>query len=110
MAASQRGEAGEPVGQREPNRPRIGRMPHLVSIAGSGRVRPNLFVNPLSDVSFARRTTDLVREGAVRPEDLADQLRPAYPDVVARARGIEGEAESWYVYRDGHWVDDDAGS
>jgi tRNA threonylcarbamoyladenosine biosynthesis protein TsaB len=41
-----------------------------------------------------------------RPEDLAERLRPAYPDVVARKREIEGEAESWYVYRDGHWVEE----
>jgi hypothetical protein len=109
MTASQRAEDGEPMRQREPNQAQTGRIPRLVSIAGSGRVRPNLFVNPLSDAGFARRTTEFVRDGAVRPEDLADRLRPTYPGVVARARDIEGEAESWYVYRDGHWVDEDAG-
>jgi hypothetical protein len=77
------------------------------SVGGFGR-RPNLFVNPLSDEAFAQRTADIVTGGTTRPEDLADQLRGAYPDVVARKRDISGEAESWYVYRDGHWVDDEA--
>lgn len=81
-----------------------------MSVGDPGKARPHLFVNPLSDTGFAQQTSDFVREGAVRPEDLADQLRPAYPDVVARKREISGEAESWYVYRDGHWVDEDAGS
>jgi hypothetical protein len=79
----------------------------LVSILGSGTRRPNLFVNPLSDASFAQRTHDLVAAGAGRPEELVEQLQPTYPDVVARKREISGEAESWYVYRDGHWVDED---
>lgn len=74
-----------------------------------GSRRPNLFVNPLSDADFAKRTADFVMNGVRRPEDLADRLRPAYPDVVARKREIEGEAESWYVYRDGHWVEDTPG-
>jgi hypothetical protein len=74
--------------------------------ASTGGRQPNLFVNPLSDLVFAQRTADFVTNGVRRPEDLADQLRPAYPLVVARKREIEGEAESWYVYRDGHWVDD----
>jgi uncharacterized protein YbjT (DUF2867 family) len=78
-----------------------------VSIAGTGGRRPNLFVNPLSDALFAQRTAEFVTGGTVRPEDLADQLRDDYPDVVARKRDISGEAESWYVYRDGHWVEDE---
>jgi hypothetical protein len=69
--------------------------------------RPHLFVNPMSDADFARSTAEYVKGGTRRPEDLADQLRPTYPDVVARKREIEGEAESWYVYRDGHWIDED---
>jgi hypothetical protein len=110
MAASPHAEEPESAGPDEAPVPRAPRVPRLVSISGSGVVRPNLFVNPLSDATFAQRTTEFVRHGASRPEDLADQLRPAYPDVVARKREIEGEAESWYVYRDGHWVDEDAGS
>jgi hypothetical protein len=78
-----------------------------VSIPGGNARRPNLFVNPLSDEAFAHRTAECVRRGTSRPEDLADELRPTYPDVVARKREISGEAESWYVYRDGHWVDDE---
>ncbi|HJP88979.1 MAG TPA: hypothetical protein VJ850_08100 [Candidatus Limnocylindrales bacterium] len=98
------------MGKREPDDARTPRIPRLVSIEGSGRARPNLFVNPLSDTGFTQATTDHVRNGADRPEDLADRLRPTYPDVVARKRDISGEAESWYVYRDGHWVDEEAGS
>jgi len=79
----------------------------LVSIAGTGTRRPNLFVNPLSDTAFAQRTAELVTGGVVTPDDLVAQLRPVYPNVVARKREIEGEAESWYVYRDGHWIDDE---
>jgi hypothetical protein len=78
-----------------------------VSLGGSGGRRPNLFLNPLSDTEFARRTADIVTGGTTRPEDLADQLRTDYPNVVARKREISGEAESWYVYRDGHWVEDE---
>lgn len=81
-----------------------------MSIPGSGTRRPNLFVNPLSDTTFAQHAADLVSSGISRPEDLADQLRPSYPNVVARNREISGEAESWYVYRDGHWVDEEASS
>lgn len=81
---------------------------HVVSVAGAAARRPNLFVNPLSDAVFARRTSDLVTAGATRPEDLADQLRASYPNVVARKRDISGEAESWYVYRDGHWIDEES--
>jgi hypothetical protein len=86
---------------------RPARSPRLVSVNGHGPARrPNLFVNPLSDVEFAQRSADFVTGGTNKPEDLADQLRPAYPNVVARMREISGEAESWYVYRDGHWVDE----
>jgi hypothetical protein len=79
----------------------------LVSIAGTGSRRPNLFVNPLSDTAFAQQIADLVSGGVVRPDDLVAKLRPAFPNIVARKREIEGEAESWYVYRDGHWIDDE---
>jgi hypothetical protein len=100
MAASRRAADEEPMGRPER------RGVRLVSIAGGGRRRPNLFVNPTSDAQFAQQTTDFVTAGTTRPEDLADQLRPAYPNVVARMREISGESESWYVYRDGHWVDE----
>ena len=102
MAQSQRVTNGDQFG-----RPTM-RPVRLVSIPGGGARRPNLFVNPLSDAAFAQSTAELVSGGTSRPEDLAEQLRPEYPDVVARKREISGEAESWYVYRDGHWVDDDA--
>ena len=102
MAATQRAADGDPPSRPEP------RSPRLVSVGGFGTRRPNLFVNPLSDLAFAQRTADFVSGGTTRPEDLADQLRPTYPAVVARKREISGEAESWYVYRDGHWVDEES--
>lgn len=102
MALNQRAADGNRAPQAQP------RTLRLVSIPGRGARRPNLFVNPLSDEAFAQSTEDLVNGGTSRPEDLAEQLRGTYPDVVARKRDISGEAESWYVYRDGHWVDDDA--
>lgn len=101
MTASRRAADEDTAGRPELRRPR------LVSIPGSGARRPNLFVNPMSDAAFAQQTADFVTGGTTRPEDLADQLRPAYPNVVARMREISGEAESWYVYRDGHWVDEE---
>ena len=102
MALSQRAEHGRRSPQLGP------RIVRLVSISTRGARRPNLFVNPLSDTAFASSTQAFVTGGASRPEDLAALLRPAYPDVVARKREISGEAESWYVYRDGHWVDDES--
>jgi len=101
VAASQRAANEEPARQPEQH------GPSHVTVAGSQPRRPNLFVNPLSDVAFARLTADFVTAGTTRPEDLANQLRATYPNVVARKRDISGEAESWYVYRDGHWVDDE---
>ena len=103
MGLSQRVSDGEPAKRQQPNLRRL----RLVSIPGTGNPRPNLFVNPMSDEQFAQRTADFVTHGTTRPEDLADQLRPTYPNVVARKRDISGEAESWYVYREGHWVDEE---
>lgn len=101
MAKQQRAD-GEHVRPVEP------RTVRLVSISGGGARRPNLFVNPLSDTVFAQRSAELVSGGTSEPEELAAQLRDRYPNVVARKRDISGEAESWYVYRDGHWVEDES--
>ena len=101
MTASQRAARGKQDRRPEP------RGLRLVSGAGTGGRRPHLFVNPLSDEAFAQRTADIVTGGTTQPGDLEDQLRATYPNIVARKRDISGEAESWYVYRDGHWVDDD---
>ena len=101
MTASRRAVRGKQDRRPEP------RGLRLVSGAGSGSRRPHLFVNPLSDEAFARRAADSVSRGTTHPRDLEDQLRATYPNIVARKRDISGEAESWYVYRDGHWVDDD---
>jgi hypothetical protein len=107
LATSQRAADDEPSGRPNVRSLRSPQSLRLVIGDGHGN-RPNLFVNPLSDAAFAQQTADLVTDGTARPEELADKLRDAYPDVVARKREISGEAESWYVYRDGHWVDDDS--
>lgn len=101
MAASRRAGDDEAIGRA--HEPKL----RLVKVTGGPARRPNLFVNPLSDTDFAQRAAEFVAGGTRRPEDLAEQLRPTYPGVVARKREIEGEAESWYVYRDGRWVDDE---
>jgi len=38
------------------------------------------------------------------PADLEEALRPYFPAVRIRARGLDGEPiPTWYVYRDGHY-------
>lgn len=64
-----------------------------------------LVVNPRDDVSFVALAERLVADGARSPDELQEQLRRKYPEVVVRARELDGEAFTiWYVYRDGHWV------
>ena len=68
-----------------------------------GRPQPILILNPVTDEAFAQRTLALAQK---EPTTAALQaaLRAFYPDAVVRSRGLADEAESWYVYRDGHWV------
>ena len=60
-------------------------------------------MNPLSDVAFAGLANDLVQSSAT-PDELQMALRVHHPDAVVHRRGLSGEPELWYVYRDGHWV------
>jgi hypothetical protein len=79
-------------------------------VASGGVRRPHLFLNPISDSTFATDVEAALGSGASTPDDLADALRGTYPDILVRRREITGEAESWYVYRDGHWVRGDDGA
>lgn len=65
---------------------------------------PTLVINPISDEEFAWRVRDVVGEGVVSPGALEDALRDRYPRVVVRERGLQAEAPTWYVYREGTWV------
>jgi hypothetical protein len=40
---------------------------------------------------------------AADAEGLQVALRKHFPQVHVRPRGLSGERETWYVYRDGHW-------
>ena len=82
-------------------------LPRLRLMAGGIRRRPHLFVNPASDQRFVARVEGFVGAGIADPTRLADALRGHYPEVVVRRREISGELDTWYVYRDGHWVAED---
>ena len=62
-----------------------------------------LIVNPTSDPVFVRRVHELHRVFRT-PAELQARLRDEHPAAVVRPRGLSGEAEAWYVYRDGRWV------
>jgi hypothetical protein len=77
-----------------------------------------LIINPTTDAEFRECAISLERASST-PADLQSALRAYYPSAVVRPRGLSGEREAWYVYRDGHWVpsrpgsedaDDDRGS
>lgn len=81
--------------------------PRLRLVTGAKRRRPHLFVNPASDATFVARVEALVATGISDPDRLAEALRASYPEAVVRQREISGESDTWYVYRDGHWVAED---
>ena len=64
---------------------------------------PILILNPASDEAFAERARALTAVSRT-PEDLQARLRAYHPEAVVRARGLSGEREMWYVYRDGRWT------
>lgn len=68
-----------------------------------GRADPVLVINPASDEAFARRAKEHLDHLAA-PAELQARLRSTYPHAIVRSRGLAGESETWYVYRDGHWV------
>ncbi len=63
-------------------------------------------INPGNDPTFVRRAEALVADGIVGTRELELRLREDYPQAAVRPRLLEGEAATWYVYRDGHWSTD----
>ena len=68
-----------------------------------GSDEPVLIINPRSDRAFAARVHELAAS-ARSPAALEAALRLHHPAAVVRPRALNGEHETWYVYRDGHWV------
>jgi hypothetical protein len=69
---------------------------------------PELRLNPADDETF-RQIVSSWRPTAWRPAALQTYLRDRYPAAVVQPRDLQGEAETtWYVYRDGHWVNTSA--
>ncbi len=56
---------------------------------------------PSDDETLRRLVEDLLNDPAiVSPAGLETRLRPVYPQLAVRERGLAGErAETWYVYR-----------
>lgn len=63
-----------------------------------------VFINPSSDRVFSERVAAVIAAGVTTPKEMADRLGADYPRVLVRARELSGEADSWYVYRDGRWT------
>src|SRR3954467_5395093 len=70
-----------------------------------GGARPPAIVGiPSADTAFRLHVEDIAtRDSFDDPDALTDRLRQLYPRAVVRARLLEGEAPTWYVYRDGRW-------
>jgi hypothetical protein len=68
-------------------------------------VSPTLVLNPRHDTDFVTLAESIVAEGIASPGALEERLRQRYPNVLVRARELNGEVFTiWYVYRDGHWI------
>ena len=65
--------------------------------------RPELVSFPSDDAAFAREVrARLARDDPGSPEELQRSLRPRFPRIVVRRRGLSGEPRAtWYVFRDG---------
>ena len=65
---------------------------------------PELRLNPADDETF-RQIVSGWRPNAWRPAALQTYLRDRYPAAVVQPCHLQGEeGATWYVYRDGHWV------
>jgi hypothetical protein len=81
------------------------------SLGARLKLRPILVLNPRSDRSFVTYVERLSREELSSPADLQARLQEQFPRAVVHERAISGEdVAMWYVYRDGHWTRDQAGS
>jgi hypothetical protein len=69
------------------------------------RMGATLFLNPADDEAFVRRVNELVAAGIAEATEFETRLRAWYPHAVVRPRDLANERiNTWYVYRDGHWV------
>lgn len=64
----------------------------------------NTYLNPWNDPDFVADVEAEIEGGIADAGELQRRLSVAYPDVLVRRRGLAGEPESWYIYRDGRWV------
>jgi PAS domain-containing protein len=65
-----------------------------------------LFTVPSSDRAFAefvRRVAERNPPGS--PVELQGRLRTVYPRALVRPRALSNDDHTWYVYREGRWVD-----
>ena len=67
---------------------------------------PRLVCLPSSSTAFADAVEAVAAQNPwlYDPADFEDALRPYFPAVRVRARGLDGEPfPTWYVYRDGRY-------
>ena len=64
---------------------------------------------PSRDRAFRRAVEHVAEEVAQgAPDQLAERLRPLYPRVAVFERGLSGEPDGYYVYRDGGFKNEPA--
>ena len=67
--------------------------------------QPTLVLNPPDDDEFSSLAQELVSDGHHSVADFQNRLRSHFPTAIVRRRELVGEpTDTWYVYRDGHWV------
>jgi PAS domain-containing protein len=65
-----------------------------------------LFTVPSSDRAFSEFVRRVAaRDPASSPEALQARLRAVFPRVLVRPRQLSNDDHTWYVYREGRWVD-----
>jgi PAS domain S-box-containing protein len=72
--------------------------------------RASLFTVPSSDLAFSefvRRISAQLPDAS--PSELQARLRGLFPSVLVRPRGLSSDDHTWYVYREGRWVDGKGG-
>jgi PAS domain-containing protein len=64
---------------------------------------------PSSDRAFAEYVRRISAQvDSPDPGALQSRLQAVYPNVLVRPRGLSAEDHTWYVYREGRWVDGSA--
>jgi hypothetical protein len=66
-----------------------------------------IIANPPGDRGFRAMIDAFLLAGGRRPEELESVLRTRFRQARVRPRDLAGERfDVWYVYRDGHWIDE----